>query len=82
MGAAEKHMDGWRNFLPATVFGNTATVLVVFEVRVEEDSAMPMGRGLDSISMIRVDGRWWVTSILTDWERPGQTLPAELLPAE
>jgi hypothetical protein len=64
-----------------TVFGNTATVLVVFEVRVEKDSATPMGRGLDSISMIKVDGRWWVTSILTDWERPGQNLPAELLPA-
>jgi len=62
-----------------TVFGNTAVAFVVFEVRVEEDVNKPMGRGVDSISMVRSEGRWWVTSILTDWERPGQEIPAHLL---
>ena len=62
-----------------TQFGDTAVALVVFEVRVEKNSDKPMGRGLDTVSMVRSDGRWWVSSINTDWERPGQTLPKELL---
>jgi hypothetical protein len=62
-----------------TQFGDTAVALVVFEVRVEKDGEKPMGRGLDTVSMVRSDGRWWVTSINTDWERPGQALPKELL---
>lgn len=62
-----------------TEFGDTATCLVVFEVRVEKDSEQPMGRGLDSISLVRRDGRWWITSIITEWERPGRPLPKSLL---
>jgi hypothetical protein len=62
-----------------TQFGDTATVFVVFEVRLVKDSPKPQGRGLDTISLIRTEGRWWITSIVTEFERPNQLLPEELL---
>lgn len=56
-------------------FGDIAHSYVVFEVRIDPDSPEPIGRGMDSIQLIRVDGRWWVNSIITEFERPGRPMP-------
>ncbi|MGD8319296.1 MAG: S41 family peptidase [Gemmatimonadota bacterium] len=59
-------------------FGALAHAFVVFQPRV---AGRPAGRrGLDSIEMTRLDGRWWITNITTDWEGPGQPIPARLDP--
>jgi hypothetical protein len=56
-----------------TEFGNLAQVFVVFQPHV---AGQPAGRrGLDCLQMTRVDGRWRITSIITDWEGPSQPIP-------
>ncbi len=56
-------------------FGDIAHAYVVFEVRVDPDSPRPLARGMDSIQLVRVDDRWWVNSIITEFERPGRAMP-------
>lgn len=36
------------------------------------------GRGLDCLQLTRVDGRWWIISIITDWEGPNQPIPERI----
>jgi len=60
-------------------FGRTAHCRVVFEARFDSDSPDPMGRGVDAIQLVRNDGRWWIASIATEYERTDLPIPAELL---
>ncbi|MBC8404377.1 MAG: hypothetical protein H8E15_04065 [Planctomycetes bacterium] len=60
-------------------FGDVAHSYVIFEARVEKDSPNHVGRGMDSIQLIRVDGRWWVSSINTQFERANIKLPKRFL---
>lgn len=39
-----------------------------------------LGRGINSIQMIRRDGRWWITQIVWDEESPGKTVPPRYMP--
>jgi hypothetical protein len=58
-----------------TVFGRIAQCFVVFEPRTDPSSAEPLGRGVDSIELIRTGGRWWIAAITTEFERPGREIP-------
>ncbi len=46
-----------------TVWGNIAHAFVVFEPRIGTDPESPTVPGLDSIELVRHDGRWWVAAI-------------------
>ncbi len=63
-------------------FGEIAHSYVVFEVRFDPESRNPLGVGVDSIQMIRIDGRWWVSSINTQFARPNSPLPKRFLSEE
>ncbi|KAA3605100.1 MAG: hypothetical protein DWQ01_21135 [Planctomycetota bacterium] len=57
-------------------FGSLAHAMVVFEVRFDPKAEQPLGRGVDSLQLYRYDGRWWIASITTEYERPGKPIPA------
>ena len=60
-------------------FGDVAHSYVIFEPRFDPKSEEALGRGLDSVQLIRIDGRWWVVSITTEFERGENVLPARFL---
>jgi hypothetical protein len=43
-------------------------------------SSQILGRGINSIQMLRHDGRWWITHIIWDEESGAGPLPAKYLP--
>ena len=61
-----------------TVFREIAHVLVLYEAQVTNVQRQPQ-RGVDSIHLIRRDGRWWVASIVNDIPTPDAPAPSELL---
>jgi hypothetical protein len=61
-----------------TVFGDMAHVLVLYEASIP-GSPRPPQQGVDSFSLIRKDGRWWIVAITNEVPAPGRPLPAELL---
>jgi len=60
-------------------FGRVAHCDVVFEMRNDKESVEPLGRGLDGIQMVKTGGRWWITSIATEHERPDRPIPKTLV---
>jgi len=64
-----------------TSFGRTAHCHVVFEPRTDPASVEPLGRGVDSVQLVRTGGRWWIAAIATELERPGQPIPEAFTPA-
>lgn len=61
-------------------FGGLAHVWVIFEPRIGEGAPARQLRGLDSIELSFDGTRWWIAAITTDFEGPGQTIPADLVP--
>jgi hypothetical protein len=61
------------------VFGKIAYVSVVFEPSYGDGTAEPAGRGVDMIQLIRADDRWWIASIVTQFEREDTPMPALFL---
>jgi len=62
-------------------FGRIAHSQVVFEPRTDPAAEQPLGRGVDSIQLVRTGGRWWIASIATELERPGQPIPESFVAA-
>jgi hypothetical protein len=60
-------------------FGNLVHVWSTYESRHAEHDSQPFTRGINSIQIVRAQGRFWVASILWDEERPGLTLPEKYL---
>jgi hypothetical protein len=59
------------------VFGDMAHVLVLYEASVP-GSLRPPQLGVDSFSLIRRDGRWWIASVTNEIPGPDRPLPAQL----
>lgn len=57
-------------------FGTVAHAWSTYESR-RDPSEDPFSRGINSIQLIWHEGRWWVTSIVWDFERPDNPIPAE-----
>ena len=62
-------------------FGNLVEVWSTYERRNGKDDLQPFSRGINSIQIMHAHGRFWITSLLFDDERPGMTLPAKYLKA-
>ena len=57
------------------VFGNVAHSFVVFKPRIGPGDDRPVILGVDSIQLIRDQGRWWVASITTQFETKELKVP-------
>lgn len=58
-------------------FGNIAQLFSTYESRRSPEDAEPFARGINSVQLVRHDGRWWIVSIAWDEDRPGNPIPAE-----
>lgn len=63
--------------LDATVFRDIANILVLYEAAIT-DSPRPPTRGVDSIDLVRTDGRWRIASIVNDLPTDQHPVPARL----
>jgi uncharacterized protein (DUF1697 family) len=63
--------------LKPRVFRDIANVFVLYEASIT-GSTRPPTKGVDSIELIRKDGRWWIAAITNDLPNAENPLPAEL----
>lgn len=59
-------------------FGNVAHVFTAYETRRAADGPV-VARGINSVQLVRHEGRWWVANLAWDTERPGNPIPPEYL---
>jgi len=59
------------------VFRDIANVFVLYEAAIL-DSDKPVTRGIDSIELVKKDGRWWIASITNDIVNAENPAPPEL----
>lgn len=59
-------------------FGTVVHVWSTYESR-EDPEAEPFARGINTITLVRHAGRWWVAAIVWDAEREGNPIPEEYL---
>jgi hypothetical protein len=60
-------------------FGNLVSVWSTYESRHSADDPKPFVRGINSLQIVKAQGRYWVASIIWDDERSGVTLPEKYL---
>jgi hypothetical protein len=58
-----------------TEYANIAHAFVVFEPRIGPRRDGPTVPGLDSIDLVRMDGRWWIASITTQFSSEEAPIP-------
>jgi hypothetical protein len=63
----------------AEEFGNLTRVWSTYESRHDTRDAQPFARGINSLQLVRAQGRYWIASIIWDDEREGLTLPQKYL---
>jgi hypothetical protein len=63
-------------------FGDFAHVWSTYAGRRALADAEPFLRGINSIQLVRQDGRWWVLHVLWQQEADAGPIPAEYLPAK
>ena len=61
-------------------YGNVTHAFSTYESRVKTADSPPFSRGINSIQLVTDGERWWVVTILWDFERPGNPIPSEYLP--
>ncbi|MFQ5680142.1 MAG: hypothetical protein ACE5HP_11870 [Gemmatimonadota bacterium] len=60
-------------------FGNVAQAFSTYESRFSPDDPEPFQRGINSIQLFHDGTRWWIISVLWDWERPDNPIPERYL---
>lgn len=60
-------------------FGSIVQVLSTFEVRYPDAHGPPLGRGVNSLQLVRRAERWWIVSLTWDDESPVTPLPQRYL---
>lgn len=60
-----------------TVFRDIAHILVLYEARML-DWTKPAQPGVDSVELVRKDGRWWIAAITNDIPNEENPIPAAL----
>lgn len=56
-------------------FGNVAHAFSAYASRRALDDPEPFQRGVNGFQLWHDGERWWIVSILWDWERPGEPIP-------
>lgn len=62
-------------------FGNAAHVFSTYEARRSKDDPEPYSRGVNSMQLVHDGSRWWVASVMWDFEREGNIITEQYLPA-
>jgi hypothetical protein len=62
-------------------YGNTAHIFSTYETRRSADEPTPFSRGINSIQLVNDGTRWWIASVMWDYERPDNPIPDQYLPA-
>jgi hypothetical protein len=60
-------------------YGDIAHVFSAYEGRFSAPNSPPPVRGINSIQLVRHDGRWWVVSIMWEAETPATPIPRRYL---
>src|SRR5262245_61664209 len=61
-----------------TVFRDIAHILVLYEARLLDWKDKPAQPGVDSIELVRKDGRWWIAAITNDLPNAENPIPTAL----
>jgi hypothetical protein len=60
-------------------FGDIVAAFSTYEARNDPEGA-PVARGVNSIQLLRKDGRWWIVTVMWDNESKENPVPEEFLP--
>jgi len=60
-------------------FGNIVQAFSTYEARNNPEEA-PIARGINSIQLLKKDGRWWIVTVMWDNESKDNPIPEEFLP--
>lgn len=60
-------------------FGNIVQAFSTYEARNDKDST-PIARGINSIQLLKKDGRWWIVNVMWENESRDNPIPEEFLP--
>ena len=60
-------------------FGNIVQAFSTYEARNNLEEA-PVARGINSIQLLKKDGRWWIVTVMWDNESKDNPIPEEFLP--
>jgi len=60
-------------------YGNLLQAFSTYETRTDPDGA-PIARGINSIQLLKKDGRWWIVNMMWDNESRNNPIPEEFLP--
>jgi hypothetical protein len=64
-------------------YGRIAHVFSTYESRRKAEDEAPYSRGINSFQLMLSGGRWWIVSVMWDYERAeGPPIPARYLPPE
>jgi hypothetical protein len=74
----EKGFEETVEKIKVTVYRNIAHCFVVYKARLKTPADTPGQLGLDSHSLMKKDGRWWIVSITNDIISPENPLPEGL----
>ena len=61
-------------------FGSVTQVFSTYESRVDFEDRTAVGRGVNALSLVFQDDRWWIISLSWEDESPDLQVPAHLLP--
>ncbi len=63
-------------------YGNIAQVFSTYASRRKLEDPKPYSRGINSMQLMKVSGRWWIISVMWDYEngQADHVIPAEFLP--
>ncbi len=56
-------------------FGNVAHVFSTYESRVGSPDGDPVAAGINSVQLVRSNGRWWIAGIAWDVETATNPIP-------
>jgi hypothetical protein len=60
-------------------FGNAAHVFSTYEARRAEADPEPYSRGVNSMQLVHDGTRWWIATVMWDYERQDNPIPQEYL---
>jgi len=61
-------------------FGNIVHAFSTYEARWNEDDEEPFIRGINSIQLLKREGRWWIVNVFWDNEGEDNPIPEAYLP--
>jgi hypothetical protein len=61
-------------------FGHIAHIFSTYESRVGHPKSAPVARGINSVQVLKRDGRWQIASIIFHIEQPETPIPDQYLP--